>query len=113
MAISNYTRPSKTPASAVGEKNRARWSLHFRKKLLSLIEPVEFLTAEEDAANDAHKYPWGNRRRWVSIRIRADQMAAIELLQKRHLKATGKEISRAEVLWHFSVNVFDAETNYF
>jgi hypothetical protein len=93
-----YTRPTKTKATAVGERNRARWTRHLRKKLFSLVTPIEFLSAEEGAANTARKLPWDDRPRWVTTRLRIDQMAVLEMLQARHLKATGKEISKAEVL---------------
>ena len=93
-----YTRPAKTNATAVGERNRARWTRHLRKKLFSLVTPMESLNAEEGAAATARRMPWDGRPRWASIKIRIDQMAVIEMLQAQHLKVTGKEISRAEVL---------------
>lgn len=96
--IITYTRPAKTKATAVGERNRARWTRHLRKKLFALVPAIEFMAAEEGTTNTVRKRPWDDRPRWVSIQIRIDQMAVIALLQARHLKATGKEISRAEVL---------------
>lgn len=93
-----YNRPTKTKATALGERNRARWTLHLRNKLFALVPVIEFMAAGEGATNTARKMPWDERPRWVSIQIRIDQMAVIEVLQARHLKATGKEISRAEVL---------------
>lgn len=59
---------------------------------------MEFLNATEGATNTDRRTPWGGRPSWTSIQIRIDQMAVIEIFQTRHLKATGKEISRAEVL---------------
>jgi hypothetical protein len=96
--IITYTRPAKTKATALGERERARWTHHLRKKLFALVPAIEFMAAEEGATNTARKMPWHERPSWVSIQIRIDQMAVIEMLQARHLKATGKEISRAEVL---------------
>lgn len=93
-----YNRPTKTKAAAVGERNRARWTPHLCKKLFSLTTPIEFLNAEEGAANTARKLPWDDRPRWATLQIRIEQVAVIEMLQARHLKATGKEISKAEVL---------------
>lgn len=93
-----YTRPAKTKATAIGDCARTRWTRHLRKRLFSLVTPIEFLSAEEGANNTARWKPWDERPRWVSIQVRIDQMAVIEMLQARHLKATGKEISRAEVL---------------
>ncbi len=95
---SGYTRPSKTKAAAVGERNRTRWTRHLRKKLFTLVKPMEFMTAEEGATNGVRNALWEHGPRWATTRIRAEQMAVIEMLQSWHLKATGKEISRSEVL---------------
>lgn len=96
--IITYTRPSKTKATAVGERNRARWTRHLRKKLVSLVPTIEIMSADEGTTNAARKMPWDERPRWITTRIRIDQMTVIAMLQARHLRATGKEISRAEVL---------------
>ena len=101
-----YSRPIGSKATAVGERNRTRWSRYMRKRLFDLVPPMEFMCAEEtstlDAAQLQRKSPskrlWQDRPTWVTARIRADQMATLDLLQKRHLKTTGKEISKAEVL---------------
>lgn len=101
-----YTRPTKTKATAVGERNRARWTRHLRKKLFSLVSTPEVMATEEastvDAIHRQIKAPrhlrWDDRPRWVTTRLRIDQMAVLEMLQARHLKATGKEISKTEVL---------------
>ncbi len=101
-----YTRPAKTKATALGERNRVRWTRHLRKKLFMVVPTLEVLAAEEASTLDAIRrqtkaprhWPWADRPRWASIQIRIDQMAIIEMLQARHLMATGKEISRAEVL---------------
>lgn len=101
-----YTRPTKTKATAVGERNRARWTRHLRKKVYSMVSTIEVMAAEEastlNAIRGQMKSPgrrgWDDRPCWTSTRIRIDQMAVLEMLQARHLKATGKEISRAEVL---------------
>ena len=98
MTKTIYTRPSKSNATAIGERSRARWCRLLRKKLFSLIPPVEYLAAEEGSVNNARNNPFEGRPAWVTARIRIDQMATLELLQARHLAATGKEISRAEVL---------------
>ncbi|TMV08532.1 hypothetical protein FGK63_05235 [Ruegeria sediminis] len=98
MTKTLYTRPAKTKATAVGEKNRLRWNRQLRKKVFHLIKAMDFMLAEETATSNARKYPWDDRPTWVTTRIRIDQLAILELLQKRHLETTGKEISRAEVL---------------
>ena len=101
-----YSRPTGSDATAVGERNRTRWTRHLRKRLTDLVPPVAFISATENSVADAlerqrvapPKYPWQDRPKWTNARIRIDQMATLELLQKRHLTATGKEISKAEVL---------------
>lgn len=101
-----YQRPTGSNATAVGERNRRRWSRYLRERLSALVAPMDLMTAEESSTLDEfrhqrtapNKYPWQDRPTWTTARIRIDQMATLSLLQKRHLKATGKEISRAEVL---------------
>jgi hypothetical protein len=101
-----YKSPSKTKASAVGDRNRQRWARYLRQRLTSLVSANELLVAAETANTDAvhrqrdapRNYPWFDRPQWATVRIRIDQMATIEVLQRRHLKNTDKEISRAEVL---------------
>lgn len=110
--IITYTRPSKTKATAVGDRNRARWTRHLRKRLVSLVPTIEIMSAEEGATNAARNMPWDNRPRWITTRIRIDQMAVIEMLQARHLKATGKEISRAEVLAALMAEGLDGIINH-
>ncbi|WP_342070565.1 hypothetical protein [Yoonia algicola] len=101
-----YKRPSKTKAAALGDRNRQRWARHLRQKLSSLVSANDLMLARETVNADAvHRqreqprhYPWFDRPQWASVRIRIDQMATVEMLQRRHLEATEKEISRAEVL---------------
>jgi hypothetical protein len=106
MTDNRYTRPTKTKATAVGERNRARWTRHLRRTLFTLMDPTEVMAAEEATTLGAirrqmqgpRNRPWVDRPRWATLQIRIDQMAVIEMLQARHLKATEKEISKAEVL---------------
>ena len=101
-----YQRPTGSKATALGERNRRRWSRHLRDCLTNLVAPMEFMFAEEGSKLDViqrqqrapRRYPWQDRPTWTTARIRIEQMATLSLLQKRHLKATGKEISKAEVL---------------
>lgn len=101
-----YTRPTGSKATAVGDRNRRRWSRYLRERITSLVSATDFMTAEESQTLHAikrqrlasNKYPWQDRPTWTTTRIRVDQLATLSLLQKRHLKATGKEISKAEVL---------------
>lgn len=98
MTASSYIRPAKTKATNVGNRNRSRWTRQLRSRLFRLVPALEAMNAEEGVISAAKRKPWSDRPRWVSIQIRTDHMAVIELLQSRHLKATGKEISRAETL---------------
>jgi hypothetical protein len=106
MTKTLYTRPAKTKATALGERNRARWTRHLRKRLFALVSTSEVMAAEEGSMLEAirrqmrgpRNRPWEDRPRWATLKIRIDQMAVIEMLQSRHLKVTGKEISKAEVL---------------
>lgn len=101
-----YKRPSKTKAAALGERNRLRWTRHLRQKLSSLVSANELMLARETVNTDAvcrqreqpRHYPWVDRPQWATVRIRMDQMATVEMLQRRHLEVTEKEISKAEVL---------------
>ena len=101
-----YQRPTKTDAAAVGERNRTRWTRYLRSRLFDLIPVIEIMAAEEGFVSEAvqrqryvsSRHLWRDRPTWATARIRIDQMATLEVLQKRHLEATGKEISRAEVL---------------
>lgn len=101
-----YTRPTKTRATSVGERKRTRWARHLQSKAYSLTATPEVMAAEETSSlNAIHRHMnsprhvgWDDRPRWVTTRLRIDQMAVLEMLQARHLNATGKEISRAEVL---------------
>ena len=104
--IAHYQRPTGSKATAVGDKNRRRWSRCLRSRVFELFKPIDFLNAEESVVlNAIHKQVadyrrgrWNDRPSWVSTRVRTDQMAIINILQSRHLKAAGKEISKAEVL---------------
>lgn len=107
-----YTRPTKTKATAVGERNRSHWTRHLRKKLFTLVTPMEFMNAEECATNAARKPPRDDRPRWTTTRLRVEQMVVIQLLQSRHLKVTGKEISRSEVLAALMVHGFERTLNH-
>lgn len=106
MTDARYTRPAKTKATAVGERNRARWTRHLRKRLFTLVSASEVMAAEEGSTLEAirrqmqgpRNRPWEDRPRWTTLKIRIDQMAVIEMLQARHLKVTGKEISKADAL---------------
>ncbi|MEL6596285.1 MAG: hypothetical protein AAFQ47_10135 [Pseudomonadota bacterium] len=106
MTTTIYQRPTGLKATSIGDRNRRRYSRHLRRRIFDLLRPIDFMVAEETVISDAaHRQrnssrddPWQDRPKWVTTRIRTDQMALIGLLQKRHLKSTGKEISKAEVL---------------
>ena len=115
-----YKRPSKTKAAELGDRNRQRWARHLRHKLSSLVSANELMLARETVNTDAvHRqkeqprhYPWFDRPQWASVRIRIDQMATVEMLQRRHLEATEKEISRAEVLAALMASGLEAIINH-
>lgn|GEM_PF-5762145 len=90
MTEALYSRPTKTEATAVGKRVRARWTRQLGEKLSALSCASEVSAFERTGK--------GDRPRWVTARLRIDQLAVIEMLQARHLKATSKEISRAEAL---------------
>ena len=94
----DYTRPAGTNATSVGNRNRGRWTRYLRERLLALVPTIEFMAAESGVTVTVRKTSWEERPQWTSTRIRIDHLAVINLLQARHLKNTGKEISRAEVL---------------
>lgn len=94
----DYTRPAGTKATALGNRNRGRWTLHLRKRLLALVPLAEANATETGGAVKGRKTSLVERSQWTSTRIRDEHLAVINLLQARHLRNTGKEISRAEVL---------------
>lgn len=98
MKQSLYIRPSKTAASKLGERRRHYWSRLLRKKALWFLPVIDMMAAEETHANIARSRRGQNKAAWINISLRIDQIAVVEVLQKLHLKNTGKEISRAEVL---------------
>ncbi|WP_210880188.1 hypothetical protein [Roseovarius autotrophicus] len=98
MKQSNYTRPTKTDASKLGERRRHYWSRLLRKRAYWSLPVIEMMTAEETHANIARSRRGENKAAWINISLRVDHIAVIEVLQKVHLRNTGKEISRAEVL---------------
>ncbi|SLN14153.1 hypothetical protein PSA7680_00296 [Pseudoruegeria aquimaris] len=102
-----YTRPAKTNAASVGERGRSRWARHLRKKVFNSVPPMEFIIQEEAGVAAAVRRQRNStsrfrrleeRPRWSTIQLRIEQVATVELLQARHLKATGKEISKAEAV---------------
>lgn len=93
-----YTRPTNTSATKVGDLKRTRWTRKLEGTASIHLTPVEMLAARESVANATRKDPFGAVPAWTSMRLRRDQLAVIIALQARHLSATGKEISRNEVL---------------
>lgn len=101
-----YERPIGSDATSIGERQRSRWSRYLRQRLFASITPIDFANSEESVIHGVTCKQPNNRNRpvgqerptWTNARVRTDQMAVLNLLQKRHLKATGKEISKGEVL---------------
>lgn len=94
----DYNRPVGTKATAVGNCNRGSWTRQLRERLHALVPKNEFIAATSDVTPQTENISWDKGQVWTSTRIRNDHLAVISLLQTRHLKNTGKEISRAEVL---------------
>ena len=98
MLKSLYIRPTKTDASKLGERRRHYWSRLLREKALWFLPIIDMMTAEETHTKIARSRRGQNKAAWINISLRIDQIAVVEVLQKLHLRNTGKEISRAEVL---------------
>ncbi|MGX0975207.1 hypothetical protein ACSSVY_000909 [Roseovarius sp. MBR-51] len=98
MLKSLYIRPTKTDASKLGERRRHYWSRLLRQKALWFLPILDMMAAEETHANIARSRRGQNKSAWINISLRIDQIAVVGVLQKLHLKNTGKEISRAEVV---------------
>lgn len=98
MLKSLYIRPTKTDASKLGERRRHYWSRLLRKRALWFLPVLDMMAAEETHAKIARSRRGQNKAAWINISLRIDQIAVVEVLQKLHLKNTGKEISRAEVM---------------
>lgn len=98
MSQSHYTRPAKTKATAVGHKRRSSWSRLLRRQAFDTLSPVEVTQAEGATSVKVRSRKDQDKAAWTNIRVRFDHIAVIDVLQKRHLEVTGKEISRAEVL---------------
>ena len=47
-----YQRPTGSKATALGERNRLRWSRHLRDRLTNFVAPMEFMAAEEGSKLD-------------------------------------------------------------
>ncbi|MDQ2091060.1 hypothetical protein NO357_14240 [Marimonas arenosa] len=56
------------------------------------------MAAEETISSTISKRRGQDKAAWTSIRARSVQVALLDVLRKRHLENTGKEVSRAEVL---------------
>lgn len=93
-----YTRPTNTDASKVGERRRNHWSRLLREKAYWTLPTVDMMAAEEAHSRAARSRRGLNKAAWINSSLRIDQITVVEVLQKLHLKNTGKEISRAEVL---------------
>jgi hypothetical protein len=93
-----YTRPARTAATNVGDVNRRRFHKALRSLVFDLIPHMEWLVASETTTSGLKARPWSDRPAWAVLRVRLDHIALLDLLQRRHLNNTGKEVSRAEVL---------------
>lgn len=93
-----YTRPARTKASAVGNEQRTRFTRILRRRAFDLLPTAEVMATEEAVTNTIRSRRGRDRAAWTTIRARFDQVGLLDLLRQRHLKNTGKELSRAEAL---------------
>lgn len=93
-----YTRPAKTPATSVGWNRRSSWSRLLRRQAMDTLPRADLFAAEEETAKTIRARKGQDRAAWTSVRVRFDVAATLSVLQRLHLEATGKEISKAEVL---------------
>lgn len=93
-----YSRPTKTKGAALGWRPRSSWVRLLRRQAYHLLSEREVRQAESEIAAKACAGRRQDKAAWMSIRVRFDHVAIIDVLQKRHLEVTGKEISRSEVL---------------
>ncbi|UWP91403.1 hypothetical protein K3X13_10005 [Aliiroseovarius crassostreae] len=98
MTTVTYTRPTKTKATAVGQRGRTYWSRRLRKQAYDLLPVLDFMAAEATLLNTVRKRPGQDRAAWTSIRTRIEHAALLDVLRQRHLENTGQEISRSEAL---------------
>jgi hypothetical protein len=59
---------------------------------------MAIMAAKETLAKAIRRRPGQDHAAWMSIRTRVAQAAILDVLRIRHLKNTGREISRSEVL---------------
>lgn len=92
---------SRPPAKArsCGNAYRTRFHRGLREQLSNLLTPAEVsaerasFTAARTAQNAAPI-----AARWGSLQVRHEVLVSINILRRRHLANTGKEISSAEVV---------------
>lgn len=93
-----YVRPTGTDAASMTHAKRTRFNRLLIDAAYHRLPTVELMLARENTAASI-KAPMADEcPTWSNLRVRFDQLALIQFFQSRHLKATGKEISRAEVI---------------
>lgn len=96
-----YNRPEAgDPSKDRGYEQRRRWSDRLRGIVHRHLEPVEIALEEHQAKNPEGATEW-NQREWLTIPLRAEQVAVVDVMRKRHLANIGKEISRADTVAAF------------
>lgn len=94
-----YERPKKDDkARHMVHEDRFKWIDKLHSMARRVLPPLELLCAEERHLAASSSRPGSNRNPWINCQLRARHIAVIEVLQKAHLKNTGKEISRSEVV---------------
>lgn len=98
MNSNTYTRPTATKATSVGQRGRTLWADLLDKQACVLLPAIDVMAAKEVLASAIRKRPGRDHAAWMSVRTRVAQTAILDVLRARHLKNTGREISRSEVL---------------
>lgn len=96
MTTSTYSRLIKTKATSIGQKGRTFWTRILRNRAAHLFPRMDLLATEEALIAKVRKHPGQAQAAWMSIRIRIEHAALLDVLRERHLKNTGHEISRSE-----------------
>lgn len=97
----DYKRPEAgDPSKDRGYEQRRRWSDLLRGLAYRHLLPVEILLEEHNVKHPEGTPP-GNHRDWATVPLRSEHVAVIDVLRKRHLANTTKEISRADTVAAF------------
>jgi len=108
MTNTTYTRPTNTYASFVGRMNRSKWTRTMRCRVQFFDKPNEYYASEESIKESLRRPNDARPLSWVTVRLRVEHLALLDMFQKKHLKANGKEIGRPKVMAALMTNGMDA-----